>query len=242
MTRINLTNEDLAVNMLGKLSKKQRQEIIAQCFLWILGTIALTGIILGLTAILFIKLKHPSFAVKGELFILIPVLLFWLWVLRRMPKYWKLANLDLASGHIAFTEGMVKTDYMFGIGLIRPMSHYIYINNLSFRISKDQQILFEVGKVYRVYHTKHTKQFLGALLLVEIIHMPVHPNPLSEPLTAREYEILQLIASGLTNQQIGEQLSLSVNTIKMYSSQLYTKLSVKSRIEAITRAKELKLL
>lgn len=241
MTKINLSTEDIEANKQGKLSDKQRQEIIVQRSLWVIGTLVLIGVMLGLLAILLIKLNNPDFADNGELFIIVPVLIFWIWILRRMPLNWRLANLDLASGNIHFTEGMVQTDNKFGIGLIRSMSHYIHINNLSFRITKDQQLLFELGKVYRIYHTKHSKQFLGALLLVELDHKP-EPIPLPEPLTTREYEILQLIASGFTNRQIGAQLSLSVNTIKMYSSQLYEKLSVKRRTEAVKRAKELKLL
>ena len=98
------------------------------------------------------------------------------------------------------------------------------------------------GQVYRVYYTIHTFQFLGALLLVNIVNNQAPPIPLLESLTTREYEVLQLIASGLTNQQIGVQLSLSVNTVKMYTSQIYAKLGVSRRTEAVARAKELNLL
>jgi len=65
---------------------------------------------------------------------------------------------------------------------------------------------------------------------------------LIEPLTSREQDILQLIAMGMTNKEIADQLSLSVNTIKMYVSQVYEELSVNRRTEAVAQARKLKLL
>lgn len=63
-----------------------------------------------------------------------------------------------------------------------------------------------------------------------------------EPLTEREQEILQLIANGLSNQEIAEQLILSVGTVKSYIVNLYGKLQVNRRVQAVSRAKELGLL
>jgi LuxR family maltose regulon positive regulatory protein len=65
---------------------------------------------------------------------------------------------------------------------------------------------------------------------------------LVEPLTPRELEVLHLIATGLTNQQISDELIISVGTAKFYTSQIYSKLSVSSRTQAIARARELDLL
>ncbi len=66
--------------------------------------------------------------------------------------------------------------------------------------------------------------------------------PLYEPLSDREMEILQLIADGLSNQEIAEQLFLSLGTVKSYSAHLYAKLQVNRRVQAVARAKELGLL
>ncbi|QRG67513.1 helix-turn-helix transcriptional regulator [Brevibacillus choshinensis] len=63
-----------------------------------------------------------------------------------------------------------------------------------------------------------------------------------EPLTDREQEILQLIANGLSNQEIAEQLILSVGTVKSYIVHLYGKLQVNRRVQAVSKAKELGLL
>ena len=65
---------------------------------------------------------------------------------------------------------------------------------------------------------------------------------LAEPLTRREVEVLRLIAAGLRNQEIADQLCLSVSTVKRHIANAYGKLGVRHRTEALVRAKELKLL
>jgi predicted ATPase/DNA-binding CsgD family transcriptional regulator len=64
----------------------------------------------------------------------------------------------------------------------------------------------------------------------------------SAALTGRELEILHLIASGLSNRDIAEQLVFSVGTVKWYVNQIFSKLHVGSRTQAVARARELHLL
>jgi len=64
---------------------------------------------------------------------------------------------------------------------------------------------------------------------------------LIEPLTAREVEVLKLIEAGHSNQEIGEQLVISITTVKRHISNIYSKLGVKSRTQAIAIGKELRL-
>ncbi len=72
---------------------------------------------------------------------------------------------------------------------------------------------------------------------------PVSPaQPLIEPLSQRELEILHLIAQGLSNREIGERLFLALDTVKGHNRRIYDKLQVHSRTEAIARARELGLL
>ena len=68
------------------------------------------------------------------------------------------------------------------------------------------------------------------------------PSPLIEPLSQRELEILQLIAQGLSNREIGERLFLALDTVKGHNRRIFDKLQVQSRTEAIARARELGLL
>ncbi len=58
-------------------------------------------------------------------------------------------------------------------------------------------------------------------------------EPVGDPLTERELEVLQLAAEGLANKQIAMQLNISEHTVKFHLSALYAKLGVTSRTEAI---------
>ena len=62
---------------------------------------------------------------------------------------------------------------------------------------------------------------------------------LIDPLTRRELELLKLICKGLTNKELANQLFLSINTIKTHLKNLYLKLEVKNRAEAIVRVQEM---
>lgn len=61
-------------------------------------------------------------------------------------------------------------------------------------------------------------------------------------LSNREMEVLKLMADGLSNQEIANQLYLSLNTIKTHSSKLFEKMEVKRRTQAIEKAKRLQLI
>jgi LuxR family maltose regulon positive regulatory protein len=65
---------------------------------------------------------------------------------------------------------------------------------------------------------------------------------LAEPLTARELEILQYIAEGLSNQEIAKILVLSVGTVKTHLHNVYGKLDARDRTHAVARARQLGLL
>ena len=66
-------------------------------------------------------------------------------------------------------------------------------------------------------------------------------QPLVEPLSPRELEVLQLIAQGLSNRQIGERLFLALSTVKGHNRNIFDKLQVQRRTEAVARARELDL-
>jgi LuxR family maltose regulon positive regulatory protein len=65
---------------------------------------------------------------------------------------------------------------------------------------------------------------------------------LVEPLSARELEVLRLLAGGATNRAIAKQLVVSLDTIKRHVSNLFSKLEVANRTQAVARARELGLL
>lgn len=61
-------------------------------------------------------------------------------------------------------------------------------------------------------------------------------DPLPEALTPRQEEILQLVADGLTNREIARRLHLSEGTIKNAVSEIYAKLGVRDRVQAVLKA------
>lgn len=65
---------------------------------------------------------------------------------------------------------------------------------------------------------------------------------LPEPLTPREHDVLQLMAAGLTNPEIAEELVIAAGTVKKHAANIYGKLGVSNRTEAAARARELDLL
>ncbi|MEZ4568944.1 MAG: LuxR C-terminal-related transcriptional regulator [Thermomicrobiales bacterium] len=67
-------------------------------------------------------------------------------------------------------------------------------------------------------------------------------SPLAEPLTSREIEVLELLAEGLSNQEIADRLFVSVGTVKRHTHNIYGKLDVNSRTQAIVRGQELQIL
>ncbi len=65
---------------------------------------------------------------------------------------------------------------------------------------------------------------------------------LTEALSARELEVLRLVADGLTNAEIAQKLFLTVGTVKVHTSNIYSKLGVSSRTQAVAEANRLALI
>ncbi|MGQ9893132.1 MAG: response regulator transcription factor [Roseiflexus sp.] len=67
-------------------------------------------------------------------------------------------------------------------------------------------------------------------------HRPLSvAEPVGEPLTARERDVLELVSQGLSNKQIAQKLQISEHTVKFHLSSLFAKLGVSSRTEAVNR-------
>lgn len=81
---------------------------------------------------------------------------------------------------------------------------------------------------------------LDTIPLAESLHRAA--QPLLEPLSDREQEVLRLIAAGRSNREIAQELVLAIGTVKRHTNNIYGKLAVGSRTQAIARASQLKLL
>ena len=76
----------------------------------------------------------------------------------------------------------------------------------------------------------------------DIPSLSTTPQPLIEPLSERELEVLHLIAQGLSNREISERLVLALSTVKGHNRIIFDKLQVQRRTEAVARARELGLI
>ncbi len=91
------------------------------------------------------------------------------------------------------------------------------------------------GKLLAVLEAKEQKS-------EDTSSLPPPAQPLIEPLSRRELEVLHLMAQGLSNQEISERLFLALDTVKGHNRKIFDKLQVQRRTEAVARARELGLL
>ena len=68
------------------------------------------------------------------------------------------------------------------------------------------------------------------------------PEPLADPLSEREFEVLTLLSSGRSNAEIARDLFIAVGTVKTHTNNIYRKLGARNRAEALARARALELL
>ena len=73
---------------------------------------------------------------------------------------------------------------------------------------------------------------------------PLSPpaQPLIDPLSERELEVLRLLATGLSNPEIADELVVAVSTVRSHCKSIYGKLNVHKRWDAVQRAQELGLI
>jgi len=86
------------------------------------------------------------------------------------------------------------------------------------------------------------QRFQNGVAISKSAVFPSEQNGLVEPLSSRELEVLALIDAGLSNPEIAEKLTLAPSTVKTHINNIYGKLGVQTRIQALNRARELKLL
>lgn len=111
------------------------------------------------------------------------------------------------------------------------------------------RIFVDAGKpmarlLYEAAAGRIKPEYAGQLLAAFPTAAPPTPKKVEmvEPLSERELEVLQLIAEGLSNEEAAQRLVLSLPTIKWHASNIYGKLGVKNRTEAVAKARGLGLL
>jgi LuxR family maltose regulon positive regulatory protein len=121
---------------------------------------------------------------------------------------------------LAVPEGYVRTFLEHGAPMARLLSEAACKDNFS----------------------DYTAELLSAFAAEEDEDVFAPSEPLIEALSPRELEVLQLIAKGLTNREIGERLFLALDTVKGHNYRIFGKLGVKNRTQAIKTAVALNIL
>lgn len=105
---------------------------------------------------------------------------------------------------------------------------------------KQMQLLGESGSESKLL--QYTRRLIDGLSEQNAAGEPAEPPEAQEPLTRREKEILALLAAGRSNLEISEGLFISPTTVKTHLRNIYRKLGVSNRLQAVTRAKLLNVL
>lgn len=84
--------------------------------------------------------------------------------------------------------------------------------------------------------------WLGLTIVQKRQEAAMKIKPLETNLSDREYDVLQLMADGKSNKEIADQLYVSLNTIKTHASNIFAKLDVQRRTQAVQKARELEIL
>jgi two-component system, NarL family, response regulator LiaR len=116
--------------------------------------------------------------------------------------------------------------------LVRDLSIEIYIGIIA--------VMFTVLGIWGGRKLTRVKEVMVEVPVPNFVLNEKELNQLG--ISKRELEVLQLMASGLSNQEIADRLFVSLNTIKTHTSNLFVKLDVKRRTQAIQKAKSLSLI
>ena len=155
-----------------------------------------------------------------------------------------LPDLALLDIHLGENESGIQLAHLINKEYRIP---FIYLTAFS-----DDQILeaaketVPAGFVLKPFHVKRLKAAIGIALHNYYAVIRPHWNQMEDinehlvdPLTHRELQLLRMICQGIANRDLAAQLSLSINTIKTHLKNLYLKLQVRNRAEAILKVQQL---
>ncbi len=99
-----------------------------------------------------------------------------------------------------------------------------------------------INQIFRKLHARNRIEALTRgrelLVLASSGHELPPAGPMPEPLRKTELAILGLLSQGMTNQEIAKNLAMTVGTTKWHMNQIFGKLQVRNRIEALARARQ----
>lgn len=142
---------------------------------------------------------------------------------------------------------MRKTILLYGLSLavltllLKFLEYRLFVRDLSLEVYVSAiAILFTIVGVWA------GRKLVGAPRKIVVSpDTPFRPDEemmKKSGISAREYDVLKLMAAGLSNQEIADKLFVSLSTVKTHTANLFVKLDSKRRTQAIRRAKEWRLI
>jgi LuxR family maltose regulon positive regulatory protein len=140
--------------------------------------------------------------------------------------------------YLAEPEGYIRTFVDEGEPMREAIDNWRLVTGRSKNLTEVQTRLMAYAENLLGQFPNHAPQLL---ITTEQAHSLALQSSLIDPLSARELEVLHLIAEGLSNLAIAEKLFLSTGTVKVHLKHIYGKLDVNSRTQAVARFHELNL-
>lgn len=202
------------------------------------GVLVLALLPLAALAIVAFALS-PSRFMSSPAVLVLPVALFWIWLLGRAPRRWLDARADERGGEVTSLRGEAVPGMRRGIGIIAPQHHELRIGDETFEIGRELAVGIVPGKTYTVRYAPRSR----AVLAVERQERAADRIEGGEDLglDRRDRDLLRLIARGLTDKEIARELNLSPATVRTYNSDLYARLGISRRTQAVPIAERLGL-
>lgn len=120
----------------------------------------------------------------------------------------------------------------------------VHLTQLQFQPKESQStdVYKLVPTIQSMLHQLRDTSFEKTSITAPSAHMSTYDVPALDQLSERELEVLRLLADGLSNDEIAARLIVVVGTVKAHNHNIFSKLGVKSRTQAVKRARELNLL
>lgn len=198
----------------------------------ILGMLVLTGA----SAWLWLAPDAASMFDRGRRWLFTGLVVLWLWLLRRQPLRWIRILADLRAGRAREATAVSTPTWRRGIGILAPLHARLPAGGRMLDADGIPPEHLHPGQEVIVRSAPHA----GLVLDVRLSPAAAASDP--EALTAREREMLALLARGLPDKLIARELDLSPGTVRTYNTILYRKLGARSRNEAIEHARQRGLL
>ncbi len=130
----------------------------------------------------------------------------------------------------------------FGAILIILKTIEFFFFHYKFSIETYLGIIAFIFLVVGIYFGSKLGNKKNSEITIQESNSTILNSSIETDLSTRELEVLLNVANGLSNKEIAEKLFISLNTIKTHTANIYSKLGVKSRTQAISKAKSLNLI